>query len=120
MRVRAWLRRLRDLKAGNRPAYQKVALTGFVVTGMVVVVIRHPGLDVVQIEQGLLQPVGGRIASLDGVWPMRWLLDPADAVEVARAGRGIERLRFRVGHRKPPTKRRPREWDLEPMPILIS
>jgi hypothetical protein len=85
-----------------------------------VVLIRHIGLRASQIEQDIIHPMKGRITSLDAVWAMRWTLDPADAVAVASAGRGIERMRFWIGPRRPIAERQVTGRQVEPMPILIG
>jgi hypothetical protein len=118
-RLRVRLRRLRDNKVPTRWRYRDVAMTGIVVTDVAAVVIRHTGISVSQIEMDLVRPVQGRITSIGAVAAMRWPLGSADAVAVAIAGRGIERMRFRIGPRRPPTACRHGEWAAEPMPILI-
>jgi hypothetical protein len=122
-RLRRACRDIRDRTARRRPRWRGVVIAGMA-TGddRVLLLVRHAGIDRAEISDvlGRRWPTG-RIGDFAAVSPL-WTLTTEDAVELARARRGVESLRIVV-----PCQRRHRQngcherhsSPMEPMPVII-
>jgi hypothetical protein len=95
--ARRALRDIRDRTARRDGSWRSVALAGMAAGhGELAVLVWHEGISRAEVAEGLRRRWPGAILSDIGSLPLSWDFLIEDAVELARARRGVEPLRIVV------------------------